>query len=131
MMELTVVRYNKNAVRAIMIEGELWFVLKDVCEILCIGNSRMVADRLDDDEKSNVSQADIRNCGFEIPNRGLTIINESGLYKVILRSDKSEADQLMRFVTHEVLPQIRKTGLYVKTPQTYIRASAKVFMYKL
>jgi prophage antirepressor-like protein len=75
-MELTVFRYNKNAVRTIMIEGEPWFVLKDVCEILNIINSRDVADRLDDDEKSNVAQNDIRNCGFEIPNRGLTIINE-------------------------------------------------------
>jgi prophage antirepressor-like protein len=121
-MELTVFNYNKNRVRTVTINNEPWFVLKDVCEILGIGNSRMVAERLDDDEKSNVSQTDIKNCDFDIPNRGFTIINESGLYKVILRSDKPEADRLMRFVTHEVLPSIRKTGSYIRTPQTYIQA---------
>lgn len=120
-MELTIFNYKTSKVRTVIINGEPWFVLKDG-DILGIINSRMVADRLDEDEKSNVSQNDIRNCEFEIPNRGLTVINEAGLYKVILRSDKPEADKLMRFVTHEVLPSIRKTGSYINAPRTYLQA---------
>jgi anti-repressor protein len=73
----------------------------------------MVATRLDDDEKAKVSQTDLRNGDFEMPNRGLTMINESGLYKVILRSDKPEAKKFMRWITHEVLPTIRKHGAYI------------------
>jgi anti-repressor protein len=98
-----------------MRDGEPWFVLKDVCDILGIENNRNVADRLDEDEKSNVRQADIRNCDFEIPNRGLTVINESGLYKVILRSDKPEAKNFTRWITREILPSIRKHGAYITT----------------
>jgi predicted P-loop ATPase len=77
----------------------------------------MVAERLDDDEKNTVSLTD-GNRG----NPNITIISEARLYRVILRSDKPEADKLMRFITHEVLPQIRKTGSYIKTPRTYIQA---------
>lgn len=87
-------------------DGNPWWVLRDVCEVLSIGNSRMVADRLDDDEKG-VSQIDTPG-GLQ----NLTIINEAGLYSVILRSDKPEAKAFRRWVTHEVLPQIRKTGAY-------------------
>jgi anti-repressor protein len=99
----------------VWLNDEIWFVLKDVCDILGIENNRNVADRLDEDEKSNVRQADIRNCDFEIPNRGFTIINESGLYKVILRSDKPEAKKFMNWVTRDVLPSIRKHGMYITT----------------
>jgi prophage antirepressor-like protein len=57
-MDLTIFNYNQNKVRTVLINGEPWFVLKDVCDILGIGNSRMVADRLDDDEKNTVSLTD-------------------------------------------------------------------------
>jgi prophage antirepressor-like protein len=88
-------------------------VFKDVCDILGIENNRNVAGRLDEDEKSNARHADIRNCDFEIPNRGFTIINESGLYKVIMRSDKPEAKKFMNWVTREVLPSIHRHGAYI------------------
>ena len=90
-------------------------MLKDVCEILRLSNSRKVAERLEEDEKSNVTLSDFRDVSFEIPNRGLTIVNESGLYKVIFRSDKPEAKKFMHWVTHEVLPSIRKHGAYITT----------------
>lgn len=94
-------------VRIVDINGDPWWLLKDVCDILSIANSRDAADRLDDDEKNTV----VLNDGTPgNPNR--TIVNEAGLYNLILRSDKPEAKAFRRWVTHEVLPQIRKTGAY-------------------
>ena len=111
--ELKIFNYKNNEVRTTVKDGEVWWVLKDVCDVLGLSNSRKVAERLDDDEKSNVTLSDVRNTSFEIPNRGLTLINESGLYKVIFRSDKPEAKKFMHWVTHEVLPSIRKHGAYI------------------
>ena len=99
--------YEGNEVRTVMKDGEPWWVLADVCQVLGIQNNRNAARRLDDDEKNTVHLADgIRG------NPNMTIINESGLYKVILRSDKPEDKKFTRWVTHEVLPTIRKTGTY-------------------
>ena len=111
--ELRVFNYGNQNVRTTIRNGEIFWVLKDVCKILGLSNSRKVAERLDEDEKSNVTLSDIRNVSFDIPNRGLTVINESGLYKVILRSDKPEAKKFTHWVTHEVLPSIRKYGAYI------------------
>lgn len=94
-------------VRIVDINGDPWWLLKDVCDILGIANSRDAADRLDDDEKNTVVLSDGTPGN---PNR--TIVNEAGLYNLILRSDKPEAKAFRRWVTHEVLPQIRKTGAY-------------------
>lgn len=107
MNEIQIFNYNSSEVRTIQKDGEPWFVLKDVCSILGIGNSRMAADRLDPDEKG-VSQIDTLG-----GKQATTIINESGLYNVILRSDKPEAKPFRKWVTSEVLPAIRKTGMYL------------------
>ena len=90
-------------------DGEPWFVLRDVCQILGMSNSRMVADRLEDDEKG-VSQIDTLG-----GKQTMVVINESGLYNVILRSDKPEAKPFRKWVTSEVLPSIRKHGAYMTT----------------
>lgn len=103
MDELQVFTYEKKEVRTIQKNGETWWVLKDVCGALGLSNPTVVADRLDDDERAK----------FDLGRQGETnIVNESGLYNVILRSDKPEAKQFKRWVTHEVLPQIRKHGMY-------------------
>jgi prophage antirepressor-like protein len=107
MNELQVFKYNTAEVRTVIINGEPWWVLKDVCDVLEIGNSRDVVVRLDDDEKGVDS---IDTLGGK---QKMTIINESGLYSVILRSDKPEAKNFRRWITHEVLPAIRKTGGYI------------------
>lgn len=104
---LQVFFYEGNEVRTVLRDGEPWWVLKDVCDILELSNSRMVADRLDDDEKG-VSIADTPGGKQE-----LTVVSESGLYSVILLSRKPEAKKFKRWVTHEVLPTIRKHGAYV------------------
>lgn len=109
MNELQIFSYEGKEVRTIQKNGEPWWVLKDVCDVLEIGNSRMVADRLDDDEKG-VSITDTPGGKQE-----LTVISESGLYNVILLSRKQEAKKFKRWVTHEVLPQIRRHGAYMTT----------------
>ncbi|MBS3985636.1 MAG: phage antirepressor KilAC domain-containing protein [Selenomonadales bacterium] len=109
MNELQAFSYEGNEIRTIQRNGEPWWVLKDVCDVLELSNSRMVADRLDEDEK-DVSIVDTLGGKQE-----LTVISESGLYNVILLSRKPEAKKFKRWVTHEVLPQIRKHGAYVTT----------------
>ena len=100
---LQVFSYEGNGVRTVRQGDETWWVLKDVCDVLGLSNPSIVADRLDEDERAK----------FDLGRQGETnIINESGLYNVILRSDKPEAKKFKRWVTHEVLPSIRKHGLY-------------------
>lgn len=98
--------YQSMDVRMVMQDGETWWVLADVCKVLGLTNSRMTTKQLDDDEKG-VSQIYTPGGPQE-----MTIINESGLYSVILRSDKPEAKAFKRWITHEVLPSIRRTGTY-------------------
>lgn len=104
---LQVFNYNENNVRTVTKDGEPWFVLKDVCKALGIKNSRMVSNSLDADEK-DVSLADTLG-----GRQNATIINESGLYSVILRSDKPEAKPFRKWITSEVIPSIRKHGAYL------------------
>lgn len=100
--------FGDHAVRTVEHQGDLWWVLKDVCEVLEISNHKMTAQRLDGDE---VSQTDLTDSlGRQ---QSTTIINESGLYSVILRSDKPQAKPFRKWVTSEVLPSIRKTGGYI------------------
>jgi len=103
MNELTQVFEGKQ-VRIVEQEGDPWFVLKDVCDVLGLTNPSIVADRLDIDERSK----------FNLGRQGDgTIVNESGLYSVILRSDKPEAKRFRKWITSDVLPAIRKRGGYL------------------
>lgn len=105
--------YESSEIRTIQKNGEPWWVLADVCKVLDLSNPSKVADRLEPDEKAN----------FELGLRGgaTNCINESGLYAVILRSDKPQAKPFRKWVTNEVLPSIRKHGAYM-TEQTLERA---------
>ena len=107
MNELQVFRYRSIEVRTVEVNGEPWFVLKDVCDVLGLGSAHKVADRLDEDERNQIPLTD--SLGRE---QETTIVSESGLYNVILRSDKPEAKPFRKWVTSEVLPSIRKTGGY-------------------
>lgn len=100
--------YLGNEVRTIEIDSEPWFVLADVCKALEISNSRNVANRLEPFEKG-VHLVDTLRGAQE-----MTIINESGLYAVTMRSDKPRARQFRRWVTGEVLPTIRKHHAYMQ-----------------
>lgn len=103
MNEIKVWNYESSEVRTIEKDGEPWFVLSDVCKVLEIKNATDTAKRIDEDERSR----------FNLGRQGeAVIINESGLYAVILRSDKPQAKPFRKWVTSEVLPSIRKTGSY-------------------
>jgi anti-repressor protein len=107
---LQVFDYCNNKVRIILKDGESWFVLKDVCDVLGLSNSRMIASRLDEDDVSITYLID--NLGRQ---QQTNIINENGLYDVILLSRKPEAKQFKRWITHDVLPSIRRHGAYITT----------------
>lgn len=107
MNELQVFNYESNEVRTIIQNGDPWFVLKDVCRVLEIADHKVVARRLEKDEVCQIPLTD--SMGRK---QDTTIINESGLYNVILRSDKPEAKPFRKWVTGTVLPSIRKTGTY-------------------
>ena len=96
-----------GAVRTATINGEPWFVANDVCAILEI--DRTQTRRLDDDEKGVYL---IHTLGGD---QKMSIVNEFGLYSLILRSRKSEAKSFRRWITHEVIPSIRKHGIYATT----------------
>lgn len=113
--KIQVWNYESSEVRTVQMNGEPWFVLADVCKVLELSSPHKVAERLDGDEKG-------RN---QIPTLGgvqeMAVVNESGLYTVILRSDKPQAKPFRKWVTSEVLPSIRKHGAYM-TEQTLERA---------
>ena len=101
-----------GSVRTINQNGEPWFVAADVCRALDIANPRDAVARLDDDEKNTVVLTD----GFR-GNPNVTAVNEPGLYSLVLGSRKPEAKAFKRWITHEVIPAIRKHGMYA-TPET-------------
>jgi len=104
--------YQGYQLRTVVLDNEPWFVATDVCRILEIQNVTQALQRLDDDERSM----------FNIGRQGKTnIINEPGLYTLILGSRKPEAKQFKRWITHEVIPTIRKTGGYVADDELFIR----------
>lgn len=116
MNDLQIFIYSGNQLRTVKQPDGLWWVLRDVCDVLGMSNPTMVAQRLDDDEKAEVSLAYTSSNGVT-QKRATIIINEPGLYSVILRSDKPEAKAFKRWVTHDVLPSIRRTGAYGIPPE--------------
>lgn len=107
MNEMQTFVYSGAEVRTVRKDGAPWFVLKDVCGVLGISKYRDVAERLDPDERGLV-RVDTLGGSQE-----MTCISESGLYNVILRSDKPEAKPFRKWVTAEVLPAIRRSGGYI------------------
>ena len=114
MQEVIPFNYDSTELRVFTLDGEPWFVAKDVCTILGVGNVGQAIIGLDDDEKSNISINDVGQNGGRAP----IIISESGLYSLIMRSRKPEARKFQRWVTHEVIPSIRKRGVYATEQAT-------------
>lgn len=108
MNEMQTFVYSGAEVRTVQKDGTPWFVLKDVCGVLNLGTPSRVAERLDGDEVSLTHLTDSLGRLQET-----TVISESGLYNVILRSDKPEAKPFRKWVTAEVLPAIRRSGGYI------------------
>lgn len=112
--QITPFMYGKNGQQvrtALGPDGEPWFVLVDVCEILEISQPATVTRRLDTDEyATGVARSATRG------EREVTVISEAGVFQVVMRSNRPEAKQLRRFIAHDILPEIRRTGRYI-TPE--------------
>lgn len=107
------------AIRTVTINGEPWFIAGDVCKALFISNYTAALTRLEDDEHTLVNSAGIPGA----KNPQMRIVSEAGLYSLVLGCRKPEAKAFKRWVTHEVLPSIRKTGKYeVGAPKTHAEA---------
>ncbi len=106
-MKPTLFDFNGAEVRVVNNPDGIWFVASDVCQILEIKNSTQAIDRLDEDERAM----------FNIGRQGeANIINESGLYSLVLSSRKPQAKEFKKWVTSQVLPSLRKTGSYSTAP---------------
>lgn len=113
MNRLQIFNFESSDVRLLQKESETWFVAKDVCEILELSNVSMALQRLDEDE---VTKFNLGGLSGET-----NFVNEYGLYSLVLGSRKPEAKKFKRWVTHEVIPSIRKHGAYM-TPETIEKA---------
>lgn len=108
MNELQVFTYGdgERSMRTVEIDGEVWFVAKDVCDILELSDVSMATRSLDQDEKDTSKVCTLGGA------QDMTIISEPGLYKLAFKSKKPIAKKFVRWVTHDVLPAIRRTGQY-------------------
>ena len=103
--------YNSGIVRTLERDGEIWFVAKDVCDILGLMNPTEALKSLDDDEKMTLRNSE-GHSGQRGGAQSFNVINEPGLYRLAFRSNKPEAKKFTKWVSSEVLPTIRKTGSY-------------------
>lgn len=111
MKDLKVWKFENKTVRTVEMNGEPWFVGREVAEILGYSNaSDALLKHVDDEDRQSIQKS--QNAIFDIPKRGLVIINESGIYSLILSSKLPKAKRFKRWVTSEVLPTIRKHGMY-------------------
>ncbi len=101
--------YKGSSVRTVLVNNEPWFVARDICRVFGMkpNGAHDLVRHLDDDESDSIGLID--NMGRQTK---MLIVNESGLYKIILRSDKPIARKFQKWVTSEVLPNLRKTGHY-------------------
>lgn len=104
--------YNGQEVRTVEMNGQPWFVLKDIAEVLKLTDTNKISARLEADELTRIKFVS----GGQ--NREMLCVSESGLYNVVLRSDRPEAKPFRRWITHEVIPSIRKTGGYIAGQET-------------
>lgn len=118
--DLQLFEFQKHAVRVVLVDGEPWFVLADLCRVLSLSNPSMVADRLDSGDLSRTEVTDSLS-----RKQQSAIVSESGMYEVVIRSDKPEALAFRRWITGRVLPAIRKTGSYSQYPATPTKLPSK------
>lgn len=102
--------YDRQDVRVVLIDGEPWFVLSDLCRVLGLRTPARVRERLDEGVSRNHTLSTAGGA------QSMTVVSEPGMYEVVIRSDKPEAVAFRRWITSEVLPQIRRTGSYNAAP---------------
>ena len=116
--------YGATTVRTIMISGEPWFVLADLCAVLGLGNPTMTARKVDPDALNRIEVTD--SLGRQ---QTAVVVNEAGMYEVVIRSDKPEAVKFRRWITSEVLPEIRRIGSYGMAPTAPALAGAELLAH--
>ena len=104
-----VFQFRNRQIRTMQVDGEPWFVAADVCAVLGLANPSQAVSYLDDDERCLITNEVWRNNG------GLQAVSEAGLYSLVLRSRRAEAKTFRRWITHEVIPAIRRSGAYLMT----------------
>ncbi len=109
MNDIQAFAFGAEKVRVIEINGAPWFVAADVCRCLGLPNTTMAVRSLSADEKRSLSRIEV---GLS-PGAAVNLITESGLYKLVMRSDKPQARKFQDWVTRDVLPAIRKDGAYI------------------
>ena len=122
--------YESHDIRVVTDDtGDPWWVAKDICGVLGLGNTSQALSYLDDDEQTVITDDSLTSSR----NPNVSIINESGLYSLILRSRKPESKQFKRWITHEVLPSVRKTGQYAvgNTSKLYLIIKSALEMKKI
>lgn len=102
--------FEENLIRAVEIDGEPWFVGKDVCAALAISDHRQAIGRLDDDERGG--------CTVPTPSgvQEMTAVSEPGVYRLVFTSRRPEAERFKRWIAHDVLPALRRRGFYAAAP---------------
>lgn len=119
-MEFKEFEYTTQGVRVISKEDSVWFVGVDVAKILGYKRpQKAIADHVDVDDKWRLTKETQSQFGIELGQRGGWLINEYGVHDLILTSEMPEAKKFKRWVTHEVLPSIRKTGSYIDTENKF------------
>ena len=115
MSNIQVFNFESNEVRILMIDGKPWFAAKDVCKVLELTNVGQALSRLDDDERGSfkmMTPGGMQNVAF---------VDESGFYSLVLSSRKQEAQRFKKWVTRDVLPSIRETGMFgTQKPEKFI-----------
>lgn len=114
MNEMTIFNFENKEVRTVEMNNNIYFVASDVCKVLELSNPSMALSRLDEDEKG------ISNVYTRGGNQEVLLVNESGLYSLVLTSRKPEAKRFKKWITSEVIPSIRKTGGYGIQTETKI-----------
>lgn len=119
MSSLAVFNFESSEVRTIVIDGDVWFVAKDICDAMDIVNVSQAVSSLDDDERL------IYTLDISGQNRDTLLISESGMYSVVLVSRKPQAKEFKKWITSAVIPSIRKTGKYeIEQPKPITQAEA-------
>jgi len=114
MTNLNTYNFQSNDIRVVDLDGESWFVAKDVCDVLGLGTvSKAVDQHCQPHQSRHVRKSNMTKCPISFPNRGMTTASEGGLYSLIMGSTKPQAGEFKAWVTDVVLPAIRKDGAYI------------------
>lgn len=103
---------GEHLVRQMSIDGDLWFVGADVCKVLGLANPSSSLALLDDDERTMFNMNTLHSMEGNVGNPNVVIVSEAGVYRLVFKSRKPVAERFKRWLAHEVIPSIRKTGSY-------------------